>query len=87
MGATTWTDPTITAGSTPIRKVHIDELRAAINRWRQFYGLAPASLSATLPARSRQPAPVPSAHEGRRAAGSQPQREATPHVPGSPPGR
>ncbi len=39
MGLTQWTDPTITAGSTPIRKVHIDELRGAINRWRRFYGL------------------------------------------------
>jgi hypothetical protein len=26
--AFTWTDPTVTAGSTPIRKVHIDEARA-----------------------------------------------------------
>lgn len=29
---TAWTDPTINAGVTPIRKVHIDELRAAIDR-------------------------------------------------------
>lgn len=45
MGATSWTDPTITAGVTPIRSVHIQELRNAINRWRQHYGLAAKSFT------------------------------------------
>lgn len=29
---TVWTDPTLTAGVTAIRKIHMDELRTAINR-------------------------------------------------------
>lgn len=36
INAASWTDPTITAASTLIRKPHIDELRTAINNLRSF---------------------------------------------------
>lgn len=36
----TFTDPALSAGSSPIRKVHIDELRSAINTLRQDAGLS-----------------------------------------------
>lgn len=52
MGATSWTDPTITAGVTAVRKVHIDELRTAVNRWRQFYGLSPVTFTDAIAASS-----------------------------------
>lgn len=29
---TVWTDPTLTASVSPIRKIHMDELRTALNR-------------------------------------------------------
>ena len=38
--AASWTDPTITANSTKIRKVHIDELRTAIDFRRTDAGLS-----------------------------------------------
>ncbi len=37
-----WTD-TLTAGTTPMRKVHVDELRTAINAKRAAFGFAAAS--------------------------------------------
>lgn len=40
MAKTTFTDPAITAGSTAIRATHVQELRNAVNRYRQHYGLA-----------------------------------------------
>lgn len=39
----TWTDSTLTAGSTPVKVVHITELRDAINNRRAAFGLAPAT--------------------------------------------
>ena len=39
----TWTDPTLTADSTKIRKVHIDELRTAINNELTRRGLSSAT--------------------------------------------
>jgi len=38
-GAITWTDPAIVAGVTPIKKIHIDELRTQINNRRTNAGL------------------------------------------------
>ena len=35
-----WTDPSLVAGETPIRAVHMTELRAAIDNVRAYYGMA-----------------------------------------------
>jgi hypothetical protein len=48
-----FTDPTLTAGSTPVKAVHVTELRAAINTLRAVNGLAAfAWTDATLTAGS-----------------------------------
>jgi len=36
-----WTDPSLVAGDTPIKAVHMTELRAIINNVRAYYGIAP----------------------------------------------
>lgn len=36
---TTWTDSTIVPGATPVRAIHWQEIRAAIQRYRLHYGL------------------------------------------------
>lgn len=45
MAKTAFTDPAITAGSTAIRATHVQELRNAVNRYRQHYGLAAKSFT------------------------------------------
>jgi len=40
IGGRDWTDSNVTAGSTPIRKIHIEELREEINYARRFRNLA-----------------------------------------------
>lgn len=49
--ALAWTDDPLTAGTTKVRKVHIDELRAAVASQRSNYGFsAPAWTDATITA-------------------------------------
>lgn len=47
-----WTDPTLTAGTTPIKAAHINELRTAINNVRAYYGMAAYSWAQTITAGS-----------------------------------
>jgi hypothetical protein len=45
----TWTDPTLTRGTTPIKAVHIRELRTALNQVYQALGRAlPAYTDSTI---------------------------------------
>jgi hypothetical protein len=45
VGGRTWTDGTITSGSTPIRKIHMDELREETNYYRNCRGLTDFSFT------------------------------------------
>lgn len=47
-----WTDPSLTVGTTPIKAVHINELRTAINNVRAYYGMAAHSWVQTITAGS-----------------------------------
>lgn len=45
-----YTDATLTAGTTPIRAAHINELRTQVNEVRAYYGLAAYAWAATVAA-------------------------------------
>jgi hypothetical protein len=49
---TSWTDPTITANSTKVRRVHFQELRDAVNAERGRRGLGAYTFTDTLTADS-----------------------------------
>ena len=50
--APSWTDGTLTAGTTKIKAAHMNELRTAINNVRAYYGLAAISWAETITAGS-----------------------------------
>lgn len=49
-GPLTFTDSSLVSGITPIKASHINELRAAINSVREYYGLAPVTWASTVAA-------------------------------------
>lgn len=49
-GPCTFTDSSLASGITTIKAAHINELRAAINTVREYYGLAPVTWASTVAA-------------------------------------
>jgi hypothetical protein len=50
VASSAWTDPTLTAAVTRIRKIHLDELRTEANRIRLLRGLGAATWTDTITA-------------------------------------
>ncbi|WP_368384673.1 hypothetical protein, partial [[Clostridium] scindens] len=57
--APTWTDPVLTPGKTPVKAIHVLELRSKINDMRAAYGLERVTWTDTLSAGG---GPVKAAH-------------------------
>lgn len=49
-GPCAFTDSSLASGITPIKAAHINELRAAVNTVREYYGLAPITWASTVAA-------------------------------------